>query len=51
VLAAEPALDVEYLELRDAETLGAPATGLPARLLVAARLGTTRLIDNVHVQL
>ncbi len=38
----------DYVELRDAETL-APVTKLtkrPARLLVAARLGQTRLIDN-----
>lgn len=45
---AEP----DYLDLRDAETL-APLDRLgggPARLLVAARLGTTRLIDNIPVQ-
>lgn len=42
----------DYLDLRDAETL-APLRRLdatPARLLVAARLGTTRLIDNIPVQ-
>jgi pantoate--beta-alanine ligase len=41
---------VDYLELRDADTL-APVTRLagPARLLVAAHLGRTRLIDNVPV--
>jgi pantoate--beta-alanine ligase len=41
---------VEYLELRDAESL-APVTSLdrPARLLAAAWLGKTRLIDNVPV--
>lgn len=41
---------VDYLALRDAETL-APVSGLaaPARLLVAARLGVTRLIDNIAV--
>lgn len=39
---------VEYLELRDAETLE-PLSSLdrPGRLLVAAQLGTTRLIDNI----
>lgn len=42
---------VDYLELRAAEGL-APLAALdrPARLLVAARLGNTRLIDNIPVQ-
>ena len=47
----EAGFAVEYLELRDAETL-APVTEKPnstARLLVAARLGHTRLIDNIPV--
>ena len=41
---------VEYLELCDAETL-APVDALdrPARLLVAATLGSVRLIDNIAV--
>lgn len=42
---------LDYLEARHAETL-APLTadsGAPVRLLVAARLGRTRLIDNVAV--
>jgi len=41
---------VEYVELRDAETLE-PLSALdrPARLLAAARLGRTRLIDNLAV--
>ncbi len=42
---------VDYLEARNAETL-APAASLkegPLRLLVAARLGKTRLIDNIAV--
>ena len=40
----------EYVELRDADSL-APVDSLdgPARLLAAARLGRTRLIDNVPV--
>jgi pantoate--beta-alanine ligase len=43
--------DVDYLELRDAETLAPmPRLLAAARLLVAARLGRTRLIDNVAVQ-
>jgi pantoate--beta-alanine ligase len=43
---------VEYLELRDAETLApiAVATSRPARLLAAAQLGRTRLIDNIAVR-
>ena len=42
--------EVEYLDLRDAETLE-PAAGLdrPARMLVAAVLGDVRLIDNIAV--
>jgi pantoate--beta-alanine ligase len=43
--------DVDYLEVRHAETL-APIASIkdgPLRMLVAARLGTTRLIDNVAV--
>ena len=41
---------VDYLALRDAATL-APltATGASARLLAAARIGKTRLIDNMAV--
>jgi pantoate--beta-alanine ligase len=42
---------VDYLEVRDAETLERPARGTrrPLRVLVAAWLGKTRLIDNVGV--
>lgn len=42
---------LDYLELRHAETL-MPLTSFqkPARLLVAAKLGTTRLIDNIAVE-
>jgi pantoate--beta-alanine ligase len=43
-------LSVDYLELRD-PALGPPPVSGPARLLVAARLGTTRLIDNTLVEL
>lgn len=41
---------IEYVELRDASTL-APVTSLqrPARLLAAAKIGRTRLIDNLPV--
>ncbi|HEV7649311.1 MAG TPA: pantoate--beta-alanine ligase [Actinophytocola sp.] len=48
VLAKEPGLDVDYLELR-ARDLGPVPPGGEARLLVAARVGTTRLLDNVPV--
>ena len=41
--------DVDYVELRDAVTLGAPIEGQPMRLLAAARIGGTRLIDNIAV--
>ena len=50
VLAAEPELLQDYLELTDVDLGPAPAAG-PARLLVAARIGTTRLLDNAPVLL
>ena len=41
---------VDYVALADAETLvESPAADRPRRLLAAARMGTTRLIDNVAI--
>jgi len=50
VLRTEPTVDVDYVEVRDLRLGPAPESG-DGRLLVAARLGRTRLIDNVGVSL
>lgn len=42
---------IDYVELVDAATLGAPDPSRAMRLLAAAKLGGTRLIDNVPVML
>jgi pantoate--beta-alanine ligase len=50
-LAAAGFDPIDYVSINDAETL-APVDGLarPARLFVAARLGRTRLIDNIPIE-
>ncbi len=51
--AADPPLELDYLALADPESftdLPASHRG-PALLLIAARTGTTRLIDNVRVEI
>jgi pantoate--beta-alanine ligase len=50
VLDAVPGLTVDYLELRDPE-LGPARDGEPGRLLVAARVGSTRLLDNIAIDI
>jgi pantoate--beta-alanine ligase len=47
---ARIAVEPEYLELRRAGDLGAYEPDRPAILLVAARLGTTRVIDNLTLE-
>ena len=47
VLAAEPLVEADYAEVVDAATLAVPAVlSGELRLLVAARVGAVRLIDN-----
>ena len=48
---AEAGIEPEYLEARDAETLGPAASlnGRPVLIAVAARVGSARLIDNVLI--
>ena len=50
VLARTPAVDLDYLVVTDPELGPAPAVG-EGRVLMAARVGSTRLIDNLPCRL
>jgi pantoate--beta-alanine ligase len=50
VIDTAPGVELDYLALTDAE-LGAPVPGEDARLLIAARVGKPRLLDNIHLSL
>ncbi|MDB5681290.1 MAG: pantoate--beta-alanine ligase [Sphingomonas bacterium] len=47
---ADAGFVTDYVELLDAATLSTPVAGQPRRLLAAARIGATRLIDNLPVE-
>jgi pantoate--beta-alanine ligase len=49
-MLGQAGFETDYVALVDAETLGEPAADRPMRLLAAARIGNTRLIDNIAVQ-
>ena len=48
VLKEEPGIELDYLALTSVDLGDAPETG-EGRILVAARVGTTRLIDNMPI--
>jgi pantoate--beta-alanine ligase len=50
VLDEVPAIEVDYLEVRDPALGPAPIEGA-ARIVLAARLGTTRLLDNIAIDI
>lgn len=48
VLAQDPSIDLDYLVIRSVDLGQAPTSG-DARVLIAARVGTARLLDNQPV--
>ncbi|SEH60883.1 pantothenate synthetase [Mycolicibacterium rutilum] len=50
VLDSVSAIELDYLEIRDPMLGPAPAVGA-ARMLIAGRLGRTRLLDNIAIDL
>ena len=50
VLDEVPAIEVDYLEVRDPALGPAPIEGA-ARMVLAARLGVTRLLDNIAIDI
>ena len=50
VVAQDPSIDLDYLVIRDLDLSAAPASG-QARVLIAARVGSTRLLDTMAMEL